>query len=351
MTNPFLNKHIIQFNASVKEALVKLDYLASDAILFLVDKEKKLIGSLTDGDIRRGLIKGINLQAPIKEFIQPNPSFVFEDEDVVEKLELYKSKFYKVVPVLNRNNQIVDIINFKYISTILPLDAVVMAGGKGMRLRPLTENTPKPLLKIGEKPIMEHNIDRLSKVGVKNIHISVNYLGEQIEEYFQDGSNKNLNINYIWEDKPMGTIGSVKLVNEFKYDEILVMNSDSLTNIDFLDFYKSFKKSGADMAVAAIPYNINVPYAVLEINDKQEVLSLKEKPKYTYFSNAGIYIMKTEVLSMIPKGEFFDITDLMEKIIEMNYKLVTYPINGYWIDIGKHEDLKKAQNDIKHVRL
>ena len=351
MTNPFLNKHIIQFNASVKEALVKLDYLASDAILFLVDKEKKLIGSLTDGDIRRGLIKGINLQAPIKEFIQPNPSFVFEDEDVVEKLELYKSKFYKVVPVLNRNNQIVDIINFKYISTILPLDAVVMAGGKGMRLRPLTENTPKPLLKIGEKPIMEHNIDRLSKVGVKNIHISVNYLGEQIEEYFQDGSNKNLNINYIWEDKPMGTIGSVKLVNEFKYDEILVMNSDLLTNIDFLDFYKSFKKSGADMAVAAIPYNINVPYAVLEINDKQEVLSLKEKPKYTYFSNAGIYIMKTEVLSMIPKGEFFDITDLMEKIIEMNYKLVTYPINGYWIDIGKHEDLKKAQNDIKHVRL
>jgi len=239
MTNPFLNKHIIQFNASVKEALVKLDYLASDAILFLVDKEKKLIGSLTDGDIRRGLIKGINLQAPIKEFIQPNPSFVFEDEDVVEKLELYKSKFYKVVPVLNRNNQIVDIINFKYISTILPLDAVVMAGGKGMRLRPLTENTPKPLLKIGEKPIMEHNIDRLSKVGVKNIHISVNYLGEQIEEYFQDGSNKNLNINYIWEDKPMGTIGSVKLVNEFKYDEILVMNSDLLTNIDFLDFYKS----------------------------------------------------------------------------------------------------------------
>jgi NDP-sugar pyrophosphorylase family protein len=325
--------------------------LASDAILFLVNSNKFLIGSLTDGDIRRGLIKGFGLETSLKEFIQSRPSFIYEDEEVLDKLELYKSKNFKVIPVLNRSNEIVDIINFKHRNTLLPLDAVIMAGGKGMRLRPLTENTPKPLLKIAEKPIIEYNIDRLAKVGIKNIHVSVNYLGEQIQEYFGDGSNKNVSINYLWEDTPLGTVGSVMLVNEFKHDEILVMNSDLLTNIDFADFYKAFKESGAEMAVAATPYNVNVPYAVLEIDDKQQVLSLKEKPKYTYYSNAGIYLLKTSVLSMIPKGKFFDITDLMDKILEMDQKLFTYPINGYWLDIGKHEDFKKAQLDIKHIKL
>lgn len=349
--NELVRQHTIHVKSTVIDALIKLDQLASDAILFLVDKENHLIGSLTDGDIRRGLIKGFGLEAPLKEFIQPNPSFIFEDEDDIEKLELYKSKFLKVVPVLNRTNQIVDVINFKYRTTLLPLDAVIMAGGKGMRLRPLTEKTPKPLLKIGEKPIIEYNIDRLSKVGIKNIYISVNYLGEQIEEYFKDGTDRNLNINYIWEERPLGTIGSVLLVDEFKHDEILVMNSDLLTNIDFADFYKGFKDSGADMAVAATTYHVNVPYAVLETDDKQQVLSLKEKPRYTYYSNAGIYLLKTSVLAMIPRDEFFDITDLMDKILEMDLKLFTYPINGYWLDIGKHEDFKKAKEDIKHIKL
>ena len=179
----------------------------------------------------------------------------------------------------------------------------------------------------------------------------MNYLGKQIEEYFKDGGNKNLNINYLWEDKPLGTVGSVLLVDEFKHDEILIMNSDLLTNIDFADFYKSFKESGAEMAVAATPYNVNVPYAVLETDDKQQVLSLKEKPKYTYYSSAGIYLLKVGVLSMIPKGDFFDITELMDKIIEMNLKLFTYPLNTYWLDIGRHEDFKKAQEDIKHIKL
>ena len=346
-----VKRHIIDSNASVRDALLKLDNLASDAILFLVNSNKLLIGSLTDGDIRRGLIKGFGLETSLKEFIQSSPSFIYEDEEVLDKLELYKSKNFKVIPVLNRSNEIVDIINFKHRNTLLPLDAVIMAGGKGMRLRPLTEKTPKPLLKIAEKPIIEYNIDRLAKVGIKNIHVSVNYLGEQIQEYFGDGSNKNVSINYLWEDTPLGTVGSVMLVNEFKHDEILVMNSDLLTNIDFADFYKAFKESGAEMAVAATPYNVNVPYAVLEIDDKQQVLSLKEKPKYTYYSNAGIYLLKTSVLSMIPKGKFFDITELMDKILEMDQKLFTYPINGYWLDIGKHEDFKKAQLDIKHIKL
>lgn len=344
-------KHLISSNSTVRDALIHLDRLGSDAILFIADNENKLTGSLTDGDLRRGFIKGLGFDDSILKFIQLDPKFIYEDEYNQKKLEEFKNRNFKIIPILNKEHQIVDVLNFREKSTIIPADAVIMAGGKGTRLRPLTENTPKPLLKVGDKPIIEYNIDRLAKIGVENIHISINYLGEQLEAYFGDGSKKNLNIKYLKEDKPLGTIGSILLVDEFEHEDIFVMNSDLLTNIDFADFYKSYKESGADMAVAATSYHVDVPYAVLEADDKNTVLSLKEKPKYTYYSNAGIYIMKKKLLGMIPKGEFYDITDLMENVLAMDNKLITYPINGYWLDIGKHEDFKKAQEDVKHIRF
>ncbi|MXV39002.1 NTP transferase domain-containing protein [Flavobacteriaceae bacterium Ap0902] len=346
-----LDKHIIQSNKTVRDALIKLDKLASNAILFLVDINNSLIGSLTDGDLRRGFIKGLDFDSNLLEFIQPNPKYLFENEYDQDKLASLKKNKFKIIPILNRDYQIIDILNFDYKSTIIPADAVIMAGGKGTRLRPLTNETPKPLLKVGDKPIIEYNIDRLARVGIKNIHISINYLGEQLEDYFGNGSHKKLNISYLREDKPLGTIGSIHLANEFTHDDILVMNSDLLTNIDFADFYNSFINSGADMAVAATSYNVDVPYAVLETDVNQKVKSLKEKPRYTYYSNAGIYLMKKELLNMIPKDEFHDITDLMENVLAMDKKLITYPINGYWLDIGKPEDFKKAQEDIKHIKL
>lgn len=346
-----LDKHTVLKNTSVREALIKLDILASDAILFITDNDKRLIGSLTDGDLRRGFIKGLGFENSLLDFIQPNPSYVMEGEYKLDKLEDYKARNFKIIPVLNAAQQIISIINFREQSTVIPADAVIMAGGAGKRLRPLTENTPKPLLKVGGKPIIEYNIDSLKKVGIKNITLSINYLGDQLIDYFGDGASRKLNIQYVREDKPLGTIGSILLVNDFRHDDIIVMNSDLLTNIDFKDFYKFFKEVDADMAVAATSYQVDVPYAVLEADETNRVISLKEKPKYTYYSNAGIYILKKSLLKMIPEGQFYDITDLMERILEMNLKLVTYPINGYWLDIGKHEDFKKAQDDIKHIRL
>lgn len=344
-------QHLILKDQSVREAFIRLDKLASDAILFVVDADNVLLGSLTDGDLRRGFIRGLGFEDVITDFIQPNPKFIYDKEFNQDKLKEFKDNLIKIIPILNKEHQIVDVLNFRFRSTLLPLDAVLMAGGEGKRLRPLTEKTPKPLLKVGDKPIIEYNIDRLANVGVENIYLSINYLGEQLEAYFEDGSSKNIKIQYLREEKPLGTIGSVLLVEEFNHDDILVMNSDLLTNIDFADFYKSFKDSNADMAVAATSYHVDVPYAVLETDENQNVKTLKEKPRYTYFSNAGIYIIKKTLLNMIPEGEFYDITDLMEKVIDMDYKLITYPINGYWLDIGKHEDFKKAQEDIKHIKL
>lgn len=350
MTN-IVEKHTIDYGLSVRDALIKLDEIAPSSILFVVDKDGKLLGSLTDGDLRRGFIKGLGFDNKLLDFVQSSPISIKQNEYDLNQLERYKKNLLKIIPIVNNNNVIVDILDFSLRTTLIPADAVLMAGGEGKRLRPLTENTPKPLLKVGDKPIIEYNIDRLINFGIKTINLSINYLGEQLVEYFGNGDSKGIDIKYVKEDKPLGTIGSILLVENFYNDDIIVMNSDLLTNIDFADFFKTYKESQADMAVAATSYHVDVPYAVLEVADGVEVKSLKEKPRYTYYSNAGIYIIKKEILKMIPENQFYDITDLMERVLEMNLKLVTYPINGYWLDVGKHEDFKKAQEDIKHIKL
>jgi len=238
-----------------------------------------------------------------------------------------------------------------YFSGFIPVDAVIMAGGKGQRLSPLTLTVPKPMLIIGGKPIIEHNIDRLIKFGVQKIYISVNYLKEQIENYFENGFKKNISITYIKEEMPMGTFGAVTLVNDFEKDYILVLNSDLLTDINYNDFFNSFIESKADMAVAAVSYKSEIPYAVLETNDSNNVLSIKEKPKYSYLSNAGIYLFKRDLLNHIPKGKYFNTTDFMDFVIENNYKLIAFPILGYWLDIGRYEDFEKAKIDINKLKL
>lgn len=346
-----VEKHIIYFGQSVRDALIKLDEIAPSSILFVVDEESKLLGSLTDGDLRRGFIKGLGFDNKLLDFVQPSPISIKQNEYDLYHLEKLRKDLLKIIPIINNDNVIVDILDFSLRRTLIPADAVLMAGGEGKRLRPLTENTPKPLLKVGDKPIIEYNIDRLINFGIKTINLSINYLGEQLVDYFGTGESKGIEIKYVTEDKPLGTIGSILLVENFHNDDIIVMNSDLLTNIDFADFFKTYKETNADMAVAATSYHVDVPYAVLEVADGVEVKSLKEKPRYTYYSNAGIYIIKKEILKMIPENQFYDITDLMERVLEMNLKLVTYPINGYWLDVGKHEDFKKAQEDIKHIKL
>jgi NDP-sugar pyrophosphorylase family protein len=223
-----------------------------------------------------------------------------------------------------------------------------MAGGLGQRLRPLTLNTPKPLLKVGSKPIIEHNIDRLAMFGIDDFWISVKYLGEQIQNYFGNGEFKNISIEYIWEDEPLGTIGAVSKIDNFKHDYILVTNSDLLTNIDYEQFFLDFINQDADLAILTIPYNVSIPYAVLE-TQMGEVKSFKEKPTYTYFSNGGVYLMKKDMLNYLPKNDFYNATDLMEELIHKSHKVISVPFNGYWLDIGRHEDYEKAQIDIKKL--
>jgi len=343
-------RHILPINSTVKETLKQLDTLASDAILFLVDEENKLLGSLTDGDLRRGFIRGLDFDSHLSDFIQPNPKFIQQGKYDLEEIIELRKRHFSVFPVVNAQMQIINVVNFKHQKSYLPIDALIMAGGRGERLKPLTDNTPKPLLKIGEKPIIEHNIDRLVSYGVDDIWLSVRYLGDQLVDFFGEGLNKGIRIKYVWENEPLGTAGALGLIEDFVHDHILMMNSDLLTNIDFEDFFMFFQREEADFAVACIPFEINVPYAVMETENKQ-VKGLKEKPTYTHYSNAGIYLMKKGVLSQIPREKHFNATDLMELLISQGKKVVAYPLVGYWLDIGKHDDYKKAQQDFHQIKF
>jgi dTDP-glucose pyrophosphorylase len=342
--------HLIKRGSSVKQALGQLNELSLDAILFVVNEQDQLIGALTDGDIRRGLLKDYSVSDPIDGIIQGNPKYIRKGDNNIEKIISYRKEYYRILPVLDDQDRVVNVINFRNTKSYLPLDAVIMAGGRGQRLQPLTDTIPKPLLKVGDKPIMEHNLDRLASYGIDDFWVSVKYLGEQIESYFGDGKAKNIKIEYVWESFPMGTIGAVSKIKNFEHDYILVTNSDLLTNVDYEHFFLEFIKQDADLAVLTIPYQVNIPYAVLE-TENNTIKSFKEKPTYTYYSNGGIYLMKKEVLQYVPESFFFNSTDLMEKLIEKKYKVISYPFFGYWLDIGKHDDFKKAQTDLMQLSI
>ena len=343
-------RHLLNKGTTVKEALVRLDILAKDAIIFIVDDENKLVGSLTDGDVRRGLLKGFGIDNKVDDIIQPKPRFIRKGEHDLSKVIEYRENNFRIIPVLDKENHVVNVVNFREIKSYLPVDTLVMAGGRGERLRPLTDNTPKPLLKVGNKPILEHHLNRLALYGIDDFWISLNYLGKQVEEYFGNGKEKNVVIQYVWENEPLGTIGAISKIKNFEHDYILVTNSDLLTNLDYEHFFLDFIKQEADFAVVTIPYQVNVPYAVLETNNGH-IIDFKEKPTYTYYSNGGIYLMKQDVVKNIPENTFYNTTDLMEKLIKEGKKVVSYPLVGYWLDIGSHDEYQKAQKDIQQIKF
>lgn len=345
-----MNKILINKNETILTALDRLNSIndVSRLILFVENDQKEIIGSLTDGDIRRSIIQNKNLYEKIDLVCNKNFTYIEEGYSFINFNE-YRKKGLKILPVLNEKKQFVELLDLDKIKSVLPLECMIMAGGRGKRLSPLTDTIPKPMLPIGGKPIIEHNIDRLISYGIKKIYISVKYLGEQIEEYFGDGSSKGISIEYIWENKPLGTAGALSLVDDYTTSHVLLMNSDLFTNIDFQDLFLTLLESDAEMAVASTEYKVDVPYAVFQTNGDY-VSDFMEKPSFIYQSNAGVYILKKELIQEIPKNQFFNITDLMEKIVNENRKLIYNPILGYWIDIGKPVDYDYAQNFIKHLQ-
>ncbi len=346
------DKHIVRENLKITVALEQLNALSGEGVmlLFVLNDKNQVKGVLTDGDIRRGFLKGLTLSDNISSFMNTDFIYLKKNQYSVADLDEFRKRAIKMLPVVDDDFRLLRIADFAQKKSFLPIDAVLMAGGRGERLKPLTDETPKPMLVVGDKPIIEHNIDRFIDFGVHHIYISVKYKAENIINHFNDGSSKNIDIRYLNEDEPLGTIGALALMPEFQHDSVLVMNSDLLTNIDLEEFYREFEKSNASMSIATIPYTVSIPYAVLELNN-DDVTSLREKPNYTYYSNGGIYLLKKEVIELIPKNQFFNATDLIELLINQGEKVTSFPLLGYWLDIGKPEDFKKAQEDFKHIKL
>ena len=336
--------------STIREALVRLDFLAKDAIIFVVSEDNRLQGSLTDGDVRRGLLKGVTIDQLVDVIIQPNPRFLRKGDHDLDKAIEYREKNFRIIPILDDDDRVINVINFRELKSYLPVDAVIMAGGRGKRLSPLTDTVPKSLLKVGKKPIIEYNLERLKLYGIDDFWICLKYLGKHIEDWGGNGRDLNISIQYVYENEPLGTIGSVALIDNFLHDYVLVANSDILTNIDYEHFFLDFLNQAADFSVVTIPYGVDIPYAVLEINNGS-IVNFHEKPSYTYYTNGGIYLMKKEIISFIPTNKQFDATDLIEALLKAGRKVVSYTLTGYWLDIGRHEDYLKAQNDIKTVNL
>nr|WP_320056983.1 nucleotidyltransferase family protein [uncultured Bacteroides sp.] len=343
-----IENYLIRQNATLMDALKKLN-MTQSFTLFVVDENNKVVGSLTDGDIRRGLINGSSMDDTIYSVCLKSFRYIDDSNNAPKYIRTLKELGIRMVPYLSAEGKIVKLIDLQKNHGLLPVDAVVMAGGRGERLRPLTDTMPKPLLPLGGKPIVEYNIDRMQSYGIENITISVRYLGEQIKEYFGDGSERGINIRYVEESRPLGTLGAVSTIHHFTNDAVLVMNSDLFTNIDLEEFYIHFCESNADMAVASIPYNITVPYAVMQTSGEL-IRSFEEKPTFTYYSNGGIYLIKRRILEELEENEHCDATDLMQRLIASDKRVTYFPIVGYWIDIGKPEDYKKAQEFIKYVK-
>lgn len=343
-------KYLISQKKTMLEALSIINSIGNGPlVLFVLDEDQRMVGTLTDGDSRRALIAGASVNDKVEIVMHQNFNFMkIEDIDDVKEIKRQREMKMRLVPVLDSDHRIVEIINLESFKTRLPIDAVLMAGGKGERLRPLTEKTPKPLLKVGDKAIIDHNIDRLINYGVKHISVTVNYLKEQLEEHFKEPHN-GVKVNTVREPKFLGTIGSIRFVPEFFNDTVLVMNSDLFTNINYEDFYLHFKEHDADMSVAAVPYDVDIPLGILNL-DGRSITGLSEKPHFGYYANAGIYLIKKSALDLIPEDTMFHSTDLVEALIAAGRKVIRFPIGGIWIDIGTPQEYKRANDMVKYMR-
>ena len=345
------NKYIIQDTATILEALVALDGNNHDGqTLFVVNRDNRMVGTLTDGDIRRGLINGAALKDEVSKVMHVDFKYIRRGENDARQLKALRQRHIFFVPELDEDGHIVGVCNLINHQNYLPIDAVLMAGGKGERLRPLTEKIPKPLLPIGGKAIIDYNIDRLINYGVKHISVTVNYLAEQIEEHFSEPRGE-VQVETVREPSFLGTIGSIRYVKCFYNDIILVMNSDLFTDINYEDFYLHFIEHDADMSAAAIPYSVSVPYGIFQLQDRRYVKGIVEKPTYDYYANAGIYLIKKSVIDYIPNDTTFHSTDLIKKMIEAGKRVIRYPLNGTWIDIGNPQEYKRANELVHHIHF
>lgn len=338
-----LDQLVILSSSTIRTAMELININAAQ-ICFIVDSEKKLMGALSDGDIRRALLSGASLDSPVTQYMNKTPRYVKLNLDQAEIIQKMKQWEVKQLPVVDDNNRLTHVEIFDELIGLIKKNnrVVLMAGGMGLRLRPLTESTPKPLLPIAGVPILERIIARFRDVGFYKFTICVNYLGYQIKDYFGDGSKFNVEIDYIVETKEMGTCGSLSLLKNKIVEPVVVMNGDILTLANFGDLVKFHNDKSAIATMCVKEYVVDIPYGTVQLSE-HKIEKIVEKPKEVFHINAGIYVLSKEALAHIPDNTSFDMPSLFSKLNEADKVTNAYILKDYWLDIGRIEDYHKAQ--------
>ena len=334
---------VISPQTSLKDAIARMDTSALQVGLVL-DNNNNLAGILTDGDVRRAILAGISLETDVSEVMNPNPTTINLLASRAEMLALMRRQVIHHLPILDEKHRVVGLVTLDDLMGAVerPNWVVLMAGGLGTRLRPLTKDRPKPLLTVGGKPILEIIIESFAAQGFKHIFVSVNYKAEMIEEYFQGGERWGVRLTYLHEHKRLGTAGALSLLPQKPQEPIIVMNADLLTQMSF-DSLLLFHKSENSLATMAVrEYDFQVPYGVVRV-EKTKIKEIEEKPVQRFFVNAGIYTLSPEALDVLPEDTFFDMPTLFEELIAAGQCTTAYPLQEYWLDIGRLEEFERAQ--------
>lgn len=346
-----LERILVPPTMPISEAVDVLDR-GGAGVLLVVDGDRRLLGVLTDGDHRRGILRSVPADDPCISIATRNPVVAPSTISAEEALDIMDHSRQFIVNQLSLLDDEGRVTGLVLRSDLVKSDdndvhAMVMAGGFGMRLRPMTADTPKPMLSIGDKPIMAHMLGHLRDAGIKNVNVTTHYRPEKITEYFGDGSDFGLAINYVSEERPLGTAGALNLVKA-RTEPMLVINGDILTRVDFGAMIEYHREHKADMTVAVRKYDVPVPFGVIEC-DGAYVTKISEKPTLNFFVNAGIYLLEPTVHAFIPQGERFDMTDLIEKLVEAGRPVASFPVHEYWLDIGQHSDYARAQKEFSEA--
>lgn len=340
---------LVSPDTSIKEVIRIIDQGALK-IALVVDEFDRLVGTVSDGDIRRGILNGCALEAPVQKILNATPTVIGQNEERDKILVLMRQKQIYQIPVVDESGRLVGL---EIIDSILAPPqrdnlVVLMAGGLGSRLKELTIETPKPLLKVGDKPILETILRNFMEHGFRNFSISVNYKSEMIEAHFGDGSRWGVAIDYLREDQKLGTAGALGLLPSRPAKPIIIMNGDVLTNVNFqhlLDFHLEHK---AEATMCVRDYDFQVPYGVVK-TENHRITSIEEKPVQRFFVNAGIYVLQPDVLDLIPHGTPLDMPALFDKLLELNKETAVFPIREYWLDIGRLSDFERANGEFDQV--
>lgn len=342
MNKDELNQYTVSPTTTIYEALRLVD-LNAKQMAVLVDNDQNIIGVITDGDIRRAILKGISLNSSVLDVVNRTPLIGTKNESKKSLISKMQDRSVSFIPLVDSNNKLVQIL---FLSDLLNINrknnsVIIMAGGKGTRLGELTKSCPKPMLKIGNKPILETIITHLSSFGFHDFHISVNHLKEQIMEYFADGEKIGVKVSYLHEAKPLGTAGALANFEPQNSEPVIVMNGDIYTDMDFSALVDAHKTEKAAATVCLRKYNCQIPYGVVMTRDKQ-ITTIEEKPTMSYFVSAGIYVFDPGILGMIPENTYYPMTKLIDKLLENKISVYSHEIEGIWIDIGRHDDFKNA---------